>query len=281
MFGKKVFAAMLATVLGASLFGANVANAVLNLDDDMDAVIYATETLVASTVSELAGYSVVVDSGTDLNVTAAIGLGGPNGTFLTIRFDLGGMVFSTPVMGGNLTTGANHDDASLRSGGQVGDAHVSFIVSRTGNTEAATEMTLAIGQLGVKPGVPGSVTMTVTDSVGDDEEHTASYANAVRTARALQEDAEPLNLTATVEDRFEMFGTETMGSLGSFIVGTNEEYLVAATGGQVAGRTYLPMRVAASRFRVTSRLLQVRGWLTATSVPRWSLRRACCSRKTT
>ena len=45
MLGKKVFAAMLATVLGASLFGANAAKAVINLDDDTGAVIYATETL--------------------------------------------------------------------------------------------------------------------------------------------------------------------------------------------------------------------------------------------
>ena len=59
---------------------------------------------------------------------------------------------------------------------------------------AATEITLAIGQLGVKPGVPGSVTMMVTDSVGDDAEHTASYTNAVRTARALQETPMPNEL---------------------------------------------------------------------------------------
>ena len=32
MLGKKVFAAMLATVLGASLFGANAAKAQINLD---------------------------------------------------------------------------------------------------------------------------------------------------------------------------------------------------------------------------------------------------------
>ena len=49
MFGKKVFAAMLATILGASLFGANAAKAQLNLDDDTGAITYATETLVGST----------------------------------------------------------------------------------------------------------------------------------------------------------------------------------------------------------------------------------------
>ena len=166
MFGKKVFAAMLATILGASLFGANAAKAELNLDTDMGAVTFATETLAAS-VTDHADYSVVVGSGTALNVTAAIGLGGPSGTFLTVRFDLGGMVFSAAVIGYNLTTGADHADASLRSGGKVGDAHVSFIVTRSANTAATTMMTLSIAQLGVKPGVPGSVTMMVTDSVGD------------------------------------------------------------------------------------------------------------------
>ena len=49
MFGKKVFAAMLATVLGASLFGANAAKAVINLDPATDKTMavatYATETL--------------------------------------------------------------------------------------------------------------------------------------------------------------------------------------------------------------------------------------------
>ena len=76
MLGKKVFAAMLATVLGASLFGANAAKAVINLDDDTGAVIYATETL-ADSVMDHNDYSVVTGSGTALNVTAANGLGGP------------------------------------------------------------------------------------------------------------------------------------------------------------------------------------------------------------
>ena len=49
MLGKKVFAAMLATVLGASLFGANAAKAVNSTSTtDTGAVIYATETLADS-----------------------------------------------------------------------------------------------------------------------------------------------------------------------------------------------------------------------------------------
>ena len=94
MFGKKVFAAMLATVLGASLFGANAAKAQINLDADMGGVTYATETL-AATVTDHDDYSVVDGlRHCNLNVTGAIGLGGPSGTFVTVRFDLGGMVFS-------------------------------------------------------------------------------------------------------------------------------------------------------------------------------------------
>ena len=115
----------------------------------------------------------------------------------------------------------------------MGDALVSFIVTRSGNTDAATLVILEIGQLGVKPGVPGSVTMMVTDSVGDAAEHAATYTNAVRTARALDEKADPMNLTATVEERFMSFGTETTGTLGSFMVGVNTEYLDAEDGEMV------------------------------------------------
>ena len=237
MFGKKVFAAMLATVLGASLFGASAAKAEIDLDDNMGAVTYATETL-ADSVTGFADYSVVMaPSGGDLlDVTAEIGLGGPSGTFVTVRFTLGGMVFSDTVTGGNLMiTGddSQYGDASLRSGGQVGDDYVSFIVTRTNSTSATDEATLAIDQLGVKPGVPGSVTMRVTDSVGDGAEHTEGYTNAVRTMRALQETPTATNLVATVETRFKSFGTETMGALGSFMVAANEVLLDAANGGTV------------------------------------------------
>ena len=235
MLGKKVFAAMLATVLGASLFGANAAKAQLNLDDDTGAVIYATETL-ADTVMDNADYSVVIGQGGVLNVTAEIGLGGPTGTFVTVRFDLGGMVFSEEVTGGNLAiaTGSYAEPSSLRSGGKVGDDKVSFIVNRDGNTASGTDVaTLTIGQLGVKPGVPGSVTMMVTDSVGDDEEHTASYSSAVRTMRALQETPMPMNLVATVEERFMSFGGMPMGTLGSFEVGMVTPALTHADGSPV------------------------------------------------
>ena len=43
----------------------------------------------------------------------------------------------------------------------------------------------------------------------------------------------PMDLEATVEQRFQSFGTETMGTVGSFMVGTNEAYLDAADGGTV------------------------------------------------
>ena len=239
MFGKKVFAAMLATILGASLFGANVAKAVIDLDDDEGEVIYATETLVEATVTDLTGYSVVMGPGDILNVRAAIGLGGPTGTYVTVKFVLSGMVFSTAVAGGDLTIvgGSYGTPASRRSGGQVGEADVSFIVTRSANDASDSDVvTLSIDQLGVKPGVPGSVMMTVTDSVGDAEEHTASYANAVRTMRALDEKPVATNLVATVETRFKSFrpvpgtATATMGTLGSFMVDAKTAYLAAGDG---------------------------------------------------
>ncbi len=184
MFGKKVFAAMLATVLGASLFGANAAKAVIDLDsDDKSAVIYATETL-ATPVEDHGDYYVVDASGTDLNVTSMVGLGGPSGTFVTVRFDLGGMVFNTTP---TLAIAGSHGTASRRIGGDAGDTFVSFIASRSDATMASDVATLTVADFGVKPGVNGSVTITVTDSVGDDAEYTEKFDGAVRTARALQE----------------------------------------------------------------------------------------------
>ena len=49
--------------------------------------------------------------------------------------------------------------------------------------------------------------------------YTAKYDGAVRTAKALQEIAMPMNLEATVEHRFQSFNTATKGTLGSFMVG--------------------------------------------------------------
>ena len=231
MFGKKVFAAMLATVLGASLFGANAAKAVIDLDaDEKPAVTYATETL-ATPVMDHDDYYVVDAVGSNLNVLSMVGIGGPDGTFVTVRFDLGGMVFNTTP---TLAIAGSHGAASLRIGGNAGDAFVSFIASRSAATAATDVATLTVADFGVKPGVNGSVTITVTDSVGDDAEYTASYTNAVRTMRALQEDAMPMDLEATVEQRFMSFGGESMGTVGSFEVGTNEEYLVAEGGAAVA-----------------------------------------------
>ena len=248
MLGKKVFAAMLATVLGASLFGANAAKAVIDLDaEDKSAAVatYATETL-ENTVDGFKDYSVVMgpSGGALLDVTAAIGLGGPDDSFVTVRFDLGGMVFSEIVVGGDTNGHLDidaHDNISIRAGGKVGDDYVSFIASRMGSADRDSVATLSIGQFGVKPGVHGSVTMTVTDSLGP-EMNAASYPNAVRTMRALDPIAMANDLTATVEERFKMFlatapatGTTTTGTLGSFMVGANMT-LLDADGDDGAGQ---------------------------------------------
>ena len=63
--------------------------------------------------------------------------------------------------------------------------------------------------------------------------YTEGYPNAVRTMRALQETPTATNLVATVETRFKSFGTETMGTLGSFMVAANTDLLDAANGGMV------------------------------------------------
>ena len=237
MFGKKVFAAMLATVLGASLFGANVAKAVIVLDAETKppVVTYATETLVPSNDSDLRGYSVVMGSGTALNVEGMVGLAGTSGTTVTIQFDLGGMVFSDTAP--DITIVGSYGGVTRRAGGMKGQNFVSYIAPRSGTTMQADVVTLPLTQIGVKPGVGGSVTMTVTDSLGDGLMHMSSYPNAVRTMRALQETAMPLNLEATVEQRFQSFGTgddNNKGTLGSFMVGVKTEYLNAADGAAVA-----------------------------------------------
>ena len=118
-----------------------------------------------------------------LNVTGDVGLGGPAGTFVTIRFDLRGMVFHEAP---SLMISPGHDAASLRTGGEAGESFVSFIAPRGTSGNAATnEVTLTVDGFGVKPGVNGSVTMTVTDGLGDDAMYTAKYDGAVRTAKAL------------------------------------------------------------------------------------------------
>ena len=231
---------MLATVLGASLFGANAAKAVINLDamEKSSAVVtYATETLAAQVDGHDDYY--VVDASSvpaeNLNVTGMVGLGGPPNSFVTVRFDLSGMVFSEDVAGGAgghfaITDHAN--DVSVRAGGKVGDDYVSFIANRSSGNSRDSVATLSIGEFGVKPGVPGSVTMTVTDTLGP-EMHAASYSNAVRTMRALDPTAMANDLTATVEERFKSFGPMgTEDTLGSFMVGTVTPALKNALDGQ-------------------------------------------------
>ena len=217
MLGKKVFAAMLATVLGASLFGANAAKAVIDLDLNEGAVTYAMETLEA-TVTGHEDYYVVTSTDAVLDVRGKVGLAGPSGSFVTIRFDLRGMVFNLAPSLGMI---AGHDGTPSRRQGGAGEDFVSFIVPRSssGNDAETNIVTLDVDGFGVKPGVNGSVTMTVTDDLGDDAMWTAKYDGAVRTAQALMENAMPLDLEATVEHRFMSFNGNPEGTLGSFMVG--------------------------------------------------------------
>ena len=239
MFGKKVFAAMLATVLGASLFGANAAKAVINLNaDDKSAAVatYATETL-AMAVPNSDGYYRVVsseDSVTSLNVEGMVGLGGSTNSVVTIRFDLRGLVFSTAVIGGDGGHLAvmDHTDINIRTGGEVGSNSVSFLATRQPNAARESVAILTIRNIGVKPNVPGSVTMTVRDTLGPDIVM-RTYDGAIRTETALQEKATAKNAEATVEHRFVSFGGKAMATLGSFMVSTNTKLLDAEDGGLI------------------------------------------------
>ena len=236
MFGKKVFAAMLATVLGASLFGANAAKAVINLDsEDKSAAvaIYAAETITEA-VPDSDGYYKVDGSDDDadnLNVTGMVGLGGSENSVVTIRFEFDGLVFSTAMMEGDLIV-AGHTDINIRTGGGVGQNSVSFLATRGANASRTSLATLTILDIGVKPGVAGSVTMAVTDTLGPDKV-TLNYNGAIRNTRALQEKAMPVDLGTTVEHRFTSFGGAAMGTLGSFIVGANTDLLAANDGAAV------------------------------------------------
>ena len=234
MFGKKVFAAMLATVLGASLFGANAAKAVINLDATTDksaaVATYAAETITEK-VPDSDGYYKVDGSpnaADNLNVTGMVGLGGPANTVVTIRFEFDGMVLSTGFMDDSLSVDG-HSDINIRTGGNVGENFVSFLASRLGAASRTSVATLTIGDIGVKPGVAGSVTMTVTDTLGPDKV-ILKYNGAIRNTRALIEIADPKYLTATVEQRFKSFGGMTMGTLGSFMVRANTDLLAADDG---------------------------------------------------
>ena len=226
MLGKKVFAAMLATVLGASLFGANAAKAVIDLDAEPKPAVatYAMETLEATVDDHDDYYVVIGENGTGLNVTGDVGLAGPVGSFVTVRFDLRGMVFNDAP---SLMISPGHGDASLRTGG-AGKTFVSFIAPRQTGNLADNDVTLTVNGFGVKPGVNGSVTMTVTDGLGDDALYTKKYDGAVRTAKALMETPDAMNLGATVAHRFMSFNGVAMGTLGTFTVGLKPDLLTAA-----------------------------------------------------
>ena len=188
------------------------------------------------------GYYRVVsseDSVTSLNVEGMVGLGGSTNSVVTIRFDLRGLVFSTAVIGGDVggdLAVMGHNDINIRTGGEVGSNSVSFLATR--ETDAARESvaTLTIRNIGVKPNVPGSVTMTVRDTLGPDIVM-RTYDGAIRTETALQEKATAKNAEATVEHRFVSFGGKAMATLGSFMVSTNTKLLDAEDGGLIDQNT--------------------------------------------
>ena len=172
------------------------------------------------------------------------------------------MVFSDTAPNISIA-GGNYGGVTRRGGGNAGENFVSYIAPRSNTTMQDDVVTLPLTEIGVKPGVPGSVTMTVTDSLGDGLMHMSSYSNAVLTKRALDEMPMPaMDLVATVEQRFQSFGGETKGTLGSFMVGVKTEYLNAADGEDVEIADIYADAESSVTIRVTSHLLQRRGWMT-------------------
>ena len=224
--------AMLGT---AALLGTNAANAVLNLDTDEDAAIYARETLVTEVEGKDGNtYYEVIDSAANHNVTAALGLEKDSDDTLVITYQLTNMVFGENLTDDSLTGVAG---TSLASKGKMGDSSAIFRVSGTADQTAADVLTLNIGSLGVSPDSSGSIVMTVKNITlaevlpnPADAEHKADFSGAVAVVRGLQEEATPMDVTATVEHQFKSFDGASTASLGTFMVSSSADARAASSG---------------------------------------------------
>ena len=134
MFGKKVFAAMLATVLGASLFGANAAKAEINLDTDEGGLVFAKETLLTASTIPGTGDNkgktyFQVNGDTDaLTVTTASKIGWTQNSSVRVKYELTGMVFSSQISAEDL---GGAGTATKLGGGDPGGSTVTFGVGTT------------------------------------------------------------------------------------------------------------------------------------------------------
>ena len=90
-----------------------------------------------------------------------------------------------------------------------------------------------------------------------------------------------MDLEATVYERFKSFGTETMGTLGSFMVGANTELLNAENGEAVAvGDIITTDDTSSVTISGDFSFVSARGWMTTACVTISLTDLAWCRRKT-
>ena len=245
MFGKKVFAAMLATVLGASLFGANAAKAEINLDTDEGGLVFAKETLLTASTIPGTGDNkgktyFQVNGDTDaLTVTTASKIGWTQNSSVRVKYELTGMVFSSQISAEDL---GGAGTATKLGGGDPGGSTVTFGVGTTALSSGMI-VTLDLGgdddAIGLWVGGSGigsgSVEVTI-ENVTFDVEHTADYKGAIKTASGFKETRDPMTVTAEVKEGFREFsGTGSSNNnltatIGTFMVDFDGDTVMQSDG---------------------------------------------------
>ncbi len=161
-------------------------------------------------------YYNVIGDGTDLNMTAPLGVSAGLSYQLWVRFDFTNAVLHASLTAGSLTGAAG---VTLAGGGAAGNDHVIFGVRGTATAPTnTTMMTLALPSLAIGMGATG-VTMTVYDGGTDANARsrtnplsTTSLSTAVTAAPALLVDITPGQLTADVTTGFTSFVSSTSGT---------------------------------------------------------------------
>ena len=220
---RNYFGAAGAATLGImALLGTNAANAVINLDDNMGAVIYAQETITSSLEGiDGATYYEVDGGGNELDVVAMLGFGTVQGASLVVRYDFTGMILTADsVTATALTINATGGTSTLRQGGKAKDDYVVFLVTGFEGAVADTVvLTLALEDIAISAG-GGSIAMHVSDDLSIPAENMASLSGAVTMASALKPAKMPVDPVALVSEKFLEFAgeTPTTVTLGSVVV---------------------------------------------------------------
>ena len=243
MFGKKVFAAMLATVLGASLFGTNAAKAVIDLDTDMGGLVFAKETLLTARTIDGVGDNkdktyFEVNGATDaLDVTTVSKIGWTQNSSVRVTYELTGMVFSSQISAEDLTGAPGIGAVTKLGGGDPGESTVTFGVGTTA-VSSGIIVTLDLGSgddaIGLWVGGSGMGSGSVKVSIENvtfDVEHTAHRKDAIKTESGFKETDNPMTVTAEVKEGFRKFSG--MGSSTDNLTATIGTFMVAVDGDTV------------------------------------------------